>query len=231
MDHMDYERSSTTSWRVAPRSCSTRSSPGPHAVPRAAAQRRLHEAGGHRRLHVLRRELPEPRAGRARRGPVRLPRLLPGRRRSVQRRAARPVRRAAIPGSAKFTAGSACSGMYRGAEALGGGRQRGGLAGAGRRDRGAGSRAASPQGPGGPAEMVPGQHHVRMNMYIAQSKGGMFKVVKNLGVIDPKECEVGRRPRPNERELRPDHLAGPRSGDGGNRTHVRGRVRRQLLRA
>jgi branched-chain amino acid transport system substrate-binding protein len=27
-------------------------------------------------------------------------------------------------------------------------------------------------GPGGPAEMVPGQHHVRMNMYIAQAKGG-----------------------------------------------------------
>ena len=48
------------------------------------------------------------------------------------------------------------------------------------------------QGPGGPAEMVPGQHHVRMNMYIAQSKGGTFEVVKNLGVIDPKECQVGR---------------------------------------
>ena len=47
------------------------------------------------------------------------------------------------------------------------------------------------QGPGGPAEMVPGQHHVRMNMYIARSEGGTFKVVKNLGHIDPKECEVG----------------------------------------
>ena len=47
-----------------------------------------------------------------------------------------------------------------------------------------------PKGPGGPAEMVPGQHHVRMNMYIAQSEGGTFKVVKNLGHIDPKECEV-----------------------------------------
>jgi branched-chain amino acid transport system substrate-binding protein len=40
--------------------------------------------------------------------------------------------------------------------------------------------------------MVPGQHHVRMNMYIAQSDGGAFKVIKNLGHIDPKECEVGR---------------------------------------
>ena len=38
--------------------------------------------------------------------------------------------------------------------------------------------------------MVPGQHHVRMNMYIAQARGGRFKVVKNLGHIDPKEQEV-----------------------------------------
>jgi len=37
-----------------------------------------------------------------------------------------------------------------------------------------------------------GQHHVRMNMYIARSEGGTFKVVKNFGHIDPKECEVGR---------------------------------------
>ena len=45
--------------------------------------------------------------------------------------------------------------------------------------------AIAQQGPGGPAEMVPGQHHVRMNMYIAQATGGRFKVVKNLGAIDP----------------------------------------------
>ena len=43
------------------------------------------------------------------------------------------------------------------------------------------------QAPGGPAEMVPGQHHLRLNMYIAQARNGKFKVVKNLGVIDPKE--------------------------------------------
>jgi hypothetical protein len=29
-------------------------------------------------------------------------------------------------------------------------------------------------------------------MYIAQAEGGRFKVVKNLGQIDPKECEVPR---------------------------------------
>jgi branched-chain amino acid transport system substrate-binding protein len=46
------------------------------------------------------------------------------------------------------------------------------------------------QGPGGPAEMVPGQHHVRMNMYIARSHAGTFEVVRSLGHIDPKEAQV-----------------------------------------
>jgi hypothetical protein len=43
------------------------------------------------------------------------------------------------------------------------------------------------EGPEGPAEMVPGEHHVRMNMYIAQATNGTFKILKNLGVIDPQE--------------------------------------------
>jgi branched-chain amino acid transport system substrate-binding protein len=38
--------------------------------------------------------------------------------------------------------------------------------------------------------MVPGQHHVRMNMYIAQASNGVFRVVKSIGVIDPKEASV-----------------------------------------
>ena len=38
--------------------------------------------------------------------------------------------------------------------------------------------------------MVPGQHHVRMNMYIAQARNGQFEVVENLGTIDPDEQEV-----------------------------------------
>jgi branched-chain amino acid transport system substrate-binding protein len=46
------------------------------------------------------------------------------------------------------------------------------------------------EGPGGPAEMVPGQHHVRMNMYIAQAKNGKFEIVKSLGAIDPNEATV-----------------------------------------
>lgn len=51
--------------------------------------------------------------------------------------------------------------------------------------------AALADGPGGPAQMVPGQHHVRMNMYIAQSQGGAFRIIKRLGAIDPKEQTVG----------------------------------------
>jgi hypothetical protein len=42
------------------------------------------------------------------------------------------------------------------------------------------------------ARMVPGEHHVRNNMYTAHSQGGTFKVAKNLGHI-PNECEVATR--------------------------------------
>ena len=94
------------------------------------------------------------------------------------------------PGSAKFTAGSACSGLYRGLK----------LWAAAVKEAGslkqedvikALDHAKIAEGPGGPAEMVPGQHHVRMNMYIAQARNGRFEIVKNLGVIDPKERNVG----------------------------------------
>src|SRR5581483_2016231 len=47
------------------------------------------------------------------------------------------------------------------------------------------------EGPGGPAAMVPGQHHARLNVYIAQSRSGRFEVVENLGLIDPQERVVG----------------------------------------
>jgi branched-chain amino acid transport system substrate-binding protein len=43
------------------------------------------------------------------------------------------------------------------------------------------------EGPGGPAAMVPGQHHARMQMYIGQARGGRFEVVEALGAIDPQE--------------------------------------------
>jgi ABC-type branched-subunit amino acid transport system substrate-binding protein len=91
-----------------------------------------------------------------------------------------------FPGSAKFTAGSACSGMYRGLKLWEAAvKEAGSLEQADVLE--ALDHAKIAEGPGGPAEMVPGQHHVRMNMYIAQAHDGNFKVVEDLGVIDPKE--------------------------------------------
>ena len=62
---------------------------------------RLHGTRRIARLHVLRRELPEPRAGRARRGPVQLPRLLPGRRATRSARSCSLGTTSCIPGSAQ----------------------------------------------------------------------------------------------------------------------------------
>ncbi len=96
---------------------------------------------------------------------------------------------ARYPGSALFTAGSACSGTYRALKMW-----EAAVIEAGSLDQddviAALDHARISQGPGGPAEMVPGQHHVRMNMYIARSEAGTFKVVKSLGQIDPQERQV-----------------------------------------
>jgi len=96
------------------------------------------------------------------------------------------------PGSPKLTAGSSCSGMYRGLrfwEAA--------VKESGSLDQEhvikALDHAKVTEGPGGPAEMVPGQHHARMNMYIAQAKNGRYEIVKSLGAIEPKECARGIR--------------------------------------
>jgi ABC-type branched-subunit amino acid transport system substrate-binding protein len=90
------------------------------------------------------------------------------------------------PGSAKFTSGSGCSGLYRGLKLWEAAVNE---AGSLKQDDviRALDHAKISEGPGGPAEMAPGQHHVRMNMYIAQAKKGRFEIVKSLGVIDPKE--------------------------------------------
>ncbi|ESY67492.1 MULTISPECIES: substrate-binding protein [Mesorhizobium] len=89
-------------------------------------------------------------------------------------------------GSAILTAGSGCTGHYRAIKMW-----EAAVNEAGTLEQGAVIRALDhariSEGPGGPAEMVPGQHHVRMNMYIAQAQGGRFQVVKNLGPIDPNE--------------------------------------------
>jgi Periplasmic binding protein domain len=44
--------------------------------------------------------------------------------------------------------------------------------------------------PGGPAAMVRGQHHLRLNMYIAQARNGSFEIVESLGAVDPDESPV-----------------------------------------
>ena len=95
------------------------------------------------------------------------------------------------PGDAKFTGGGACSGLYRGLTLWAAAVKE-----AGTLEQGdvikALDHARIADGPGGPAEVVPGQHHVRMNMYIAQAVNGRFRILENLGVIDPKERSVPR---------------------------------------
>jgi branched-chain amino acid transport system substrate-binding protein len=96
------------------------------------------------------------------------------------------------PGSSMFTAGSASTGMYRGLKFW-----EAAVKEAGSLNQEAVIKALDhakiAAGPGGPAEMVPGQHHARMNMYIARASNGIFKVVKNLGVIEPNESVVSAR--------------------------------------
>ena len=147
---------------------------------------RLHEAGWTHHLHLLRRELPEPGAGRS------TSRVCTAASTTTRTSAIRSARNCSIeydklfPGSAKFTAGSACSGMYRGLKLW-----EAAVKEAGSLEQDDVIRALDhakiADGPGGPAEMVPGQHHVRMNMYIAQANNGEFKIVKSLGVVEPKE--------------------------------------------
>ncbi len=91
-----------------------------------------------------------------------------------------------FPGDAMFTAGSACTGMYRGLKLWAAA-----VTEAGSLDQDAVvaalEHAQIAEGPGGPATMVPGQHHATMNMYIAQARGGRFEIVESLGAIDPDE--------------------------------------------
>jgi branched-chain amino acid transport system substrate-binding protein len=96
---------------------------------------------------------------------------------------------ALYPGEAKFTGGSACSGLYRGLRLWAAA-----VAEAGSLTQEdvipALDRAEIADGPGGPAAVAPGQHHVRMNMYIARARGGRFEIVESLGAIDPQERQV-----------------------------------------
>ena len=91
-----------------------------------------------------------------------------------------------FPDGPHFSAGSGCTGMYRGLKLW-----EAAVTEAGSIDQAAVvaalDHAKIAEGPGGPAEMVPGQHHVRLNMYIAQVRNSTLEVVESLGAIDPNE--------------------------------------------
>lgn len=94
-----------------------------------------------------------------------------------------------FPGSPyRFTAGSASTGMYRGIRLY----EQAVIATNGDLEReavsGAIDSATLLEGPGGPAHMVPGTGHARMNMYIAQAQGGVWTILEADEMVDPAEC-------------------------------------------
>jgi ABC-type branched-subunit amino acid transport system substrate-binding protein len=91
-----------------------------------------------------------------------------------------------FPGGAMFTAGGGSSGHYRAVKLWEAAVREAGTLNQADVVR-ALDHARLAEGPGGAAEMVPGQHHVRLNMHIGQVVNGAFKTVKDLGFIDPNE--------------------------------------------
>jgi branched-chain amino acid transport system substrate-binding protein len=94
--------------------------------------------------------------------------------------------KARFPDGPQLSGGSGATGMYRGLKLW-----EAAVTEAGSLDQAAVvaalDHAKIADGPGGPAEMVPSQHHVRMNMYIAEVRAGTLEVVESLGAIDPEE--------------------------------------------
>lgn len=93
-----------------------------------------------------------------------------------------------FPGKILFAAGSAATGMYRGLKLW-----EASVKEAGKLDRDAVAAALDhakiAEGPGGPAEMVPGKRHCKMKMYTAVAKEGNYQIVgRSEGLVDPKEC-------------------------------------------
>jgi branched-chain amino acid transport system substrate-binding protein len=93
-----------------------------------------------------------------------------------------------FPGNIAFAAGSAATGMYRGLKLW-----EAAVKEAKSVNRDAVAKALDhakiSEGPGGPAEMVPGKRHCKMRMYTAVAKGGTYELVaRSKGLVDPKEC-------------------------------------------
>src|SRR5499427_2859241 len=93
-----------------------------------------------------------------------------------------------FPGRILFAAGTGATGMYRGLKLW-----ELAVKEAGNLDRehvaAALDHAKIGEGPGGPAEMVPGNRHCKMNMYTAVAKDGKFEIVaRSAGLVDPMAC-------------------------------------------
>jgi branched-chain amino acid transport system substrate-binding protein len=93
-----------------------------------------------------------------------------------------------FPGKFLLAAGSAATGTYRGLKLW-----EAAVKEAGKLDResvaAALDHAKISEAPGGPAEMVPGKRHCKMNMYTAVAKAGNYEIVaRSSGLVDPKEC-------------------------------------------
>jgi branched-chain amino acid transport system substrate-binding protein len=88
----------------------------------------------------------------------------------------------------RFTAGTAATGMYRGIKLY----EQAVIASNGELALEAVNEtmntASIPEGPGGPARIVPGTNHTEMNMYIAQSKGGVWDIISTESTVPPQEC-------------------------------------------
>ncbi|WP_430648899.1 substrate-binding protein [Bradyrhizobium pachyrhizi] len=93
-----------------------------------------------------------------------------------------------FPNKQMFAAGGGATGVYRGLKLWEAAVREAGTV---ERDPVAAAldHAKIAEGPGGPAEMVPGKRHCKMNMYIAVAKGGKFEILdRSVGLVDPREC-------------------------------------------
>ena len=95
---------------------------------------------------------------------------------------------AAFPGKFQLSAGAGATGTWRGLKLW-----EAAVKEAGTMDRGSVASALDhakiAEGPGGPAEMVPGKRHCRMKMYTAVAKAGEYQIVgQSNGLVDPKQC-------------------------------------------
>ena len=93
-----------------------------------------------------------------------------------------------FPGKFAFSAGAGATGTYRGLKLWEAAVKEAGTV---ERDAVAGAldHAKIAEGPGGPAEMVPGKHHCKMKMYTAVAKEGQYQIVaRSNGLVDPKQC-------------------------------------------